>query len=137
MDQNNKEHNKILIVFFDGTWNTPDEKDENKQSCPTNVSKLFRATCPTNKNGTPQIIHYVQGVGSHSNDKIRGGAFGWGISKNIIDGYEFICSNYVPGDKVFLFGFSRGAYTARSLAGLIYNMGHIKKGILQSGKQCI
>lgn len=118
---------KKLIVFCDGTWNKPDETDPSGKPCPTNVSKLFRATCATDLSGNPQVVHYVQGVGTHPDDKIRGGAFGKGISKNIIDGYQFICSNYTPGDEIFLFGFSRGAYTARSLAGLIYNMGILKR----------
>ena len=118
---------KKLIVFCDGTWNTPDETGPNGKSCPTNVSKLFRSTCATDSSGNPQVVHYVQGVGTHPDDKIRGGVFGMGISKNIIDGYQFICSNYQPGDEIVLFGFSRGAYTARSLAGLIYNMGILKR----------
>lgn len=118
---------KKLIVFCDGTWNTADEKDQQGNPCPTNVSKLFRATEAEDFNANPQIVHYVQGVGTHKDDKIWGGAFGMGISQNILDGFQFICSNYEPGDEIFLFGFSRGAYTARSLAGLIYNMGILKR----------
>jgi uncharacterized protein (DUF2235 family) len=124
MQMNN---NKKLIVFCDGTWNKPYEADDNGKSCPTNVSKLFRATCPTDKDGDQQITHYIQGIGTRKDEKIRGGGFGMGISNNIIDGYQFICSNYVPDDDIFLFGFSRGAYTARSLAGLIYNMCILKR----------
>lgn len=119
--------NKTLIVFCDGTWNKPDEADKERKACPTNVSKLFRATCSTDKEGNQQITHYIQGLGTRKDEKLRGGGFGMGISKNIIEGYQFICSNYVPGDHIFLFGFSRGAYTARSLAGLIYNMGILKR----------
>lgn len=118
---------KKLIVFCDGTWNTPDEKDESGNPCPTNVSKLFRATAAVDALGHPQIVHYVQGLGTHRDDKIWGGVFGMGISQNILDGYQFICSNYEPDDRIYLFGFSRGAYTARSLAGLIYNMGILKR----------
>lgn len=118
---------KKLIVFCDGTWNTPDEKDGNGNPCPTNVSKLFRATCAKDDSGNPQVVHYVQGVGTHRDDKLWGGAFGMGISQNILDGYQFICSNFAPEDEIFLFGFSRGAYTARSLAGLIYNMGILER----------
>lgn len=124
MAQNKK---KKLIVFCDGTWNTPDEKDPQGKFCPTNVSKLFRATCSEDASGTPQIVHYTQGVGTRWDEHVGGGAFGWGISDNIKDGYRFICSNYKPGDEIFLFGFSRGAYTARSLAGLIYNVGILKR----------
>jgi len=52
-----------------------------------------------------------------------GGGFGKGIDQNIQDGYRFLCLNYSPGDEIYLFGFSRGAYTVRSLAGLMYNSG--------------
>lgn len=121
----NEKVNKKLIVFFDGTWNKPNETDDGKP-CPTNVTKLFKATSFTNGEA-PQVVHYVQGVGTHFNDFIKGGAFGWGISSNIKDGYRFICANYTPGDEIYLFGFSRGAYTARSLAGMIYNVGIVKR----------
>ena len=114
---------KKLIVFCDGTWNKPDESDQQGKPCPTNVAKMFRATAPASNFGEPQIAHYISGVGTHRDEKIRGGAFGFGISDNIKDGYQFICSNYQPGDEIYLFGFSRGAYTARSLAGLIHNLG--------------
>jgi uncharacterized protein (DUF2235 family) len=120
-------NSKKLIVFCDGTWNRSDETDKEGKSCPTNVSKLFRATCPTDKEGNLQITHYIQGVGTHRNEKLRGGLLGYGIAVNIINAYQFICSNYVPGDQIFLFGFSRGAFTARCLAGLIYNMGILKR----------
>lgn len=110
---------KKLAVFCDGTWNEPDKN-------PTNVAKLFKATCPEN-NGVPQIAYYIQGVGTHWYDRAIGGAFGFGISDNIKDGYKFLCSNYEIGDDIYLFGFSRGAYTARSLAGLIHNMGILKR----------
>lgn len=118
---------KRIIVFCDGTWNKPDEADPQGKSCPTNVAKLFRATCQHDSEGVHQIAHYIRGVGTHRDDKLRGGAFGLGISNNIKDGYQFICSNYEPGDNIFLFGFSRGAYTARSLAGLIHNLGILRR----------
>ena len=111
---------KKLVVFCDGTWNEPDKN-------PTNVAKLFESTCQDDINGIPQIVYYIQGVGTHWYDRVIGGAFGWGISDNIKDGYKFLCSNYEPEDEIYLFGFSRGAYTARSLAGLIYNMGILRR----------
>lgn len=118
---------KKLIVFCDGTWNKADQRTADGRPCPTNVSRLFEATCPTDCNGNPQITHYVQGVGTHPYDRLRGGGFGYGISDNIRNAYQFICSNYRPEDEIFLFGFSRGAYTARSIAGLIHNMGILKR----------
>lgn len=112
---------KKLVVFCDGTWNKPD------QQAPTNVTKLFEAICQDDVGGVPQIVHYVQGVGTRWFDRVVGGAFGWGISGHIKEGYQFLCSNYEPGDEIYLFGFSRGAYTARSLAGLIHNLGIVKR----------
>jgi uncharacterized protein (DUF2235 family) len=111
-------HPKNIIVFCDGTWNVPDEK-----SGPTNVTRIFEAVTPYDANGNPQIAHYIQGVGTSRSDRVSGGGFGLGISRNIKEGYQFICSNYQPGDHLFLFGFSRGAYTARSIAGFIHNLG--------------
>lgn len=121
-----KPHKK-LIVFCDGTWNKADQKTADGRPCPTNVSKLFEATCPCDCNGSPQITYYLQGVGTRMSERLRGGGFGYGISDNIKSAYQFICSNYRPGDEIFLFGFSRGAYTARSIAGLIHNMGILKR----------
>jgi len=72
----------------------------------------------------PQLAHYIAGVGTRREDeKFIGGAFGFGISENIKNAYAFIVSNYEEGDEIYLFGFSRGAYTARSIAGLIHNLG--------------
>ncbi len=118
---------KNIIIFCDGTWNKPDQTSRDHKPCPTNVAKLFEAVCPYDANGIPQIVHYVPGVGTSWNDRIKGGGFGYGISDNIKSGYKAICSNYEAGDRIFLFGFSRGAYTARSIAGFIHNMGIIKR----------
>ncbi|WP_150048495.1 MULTISPECIES: DUF2235 domain-containing protein [Methylomonas] len=111
---------KKLVVFCDGTWNEPDKN-------PTNVAKLFEATLQEDQKGIPQVVHYIQGVGTHWYDRMMGGMFGWGISENVKSGYRFLCSNYNQGDEIYLFGFSRGAYTARSLAGLIHNMGILRR----------
>lgn len=112
---------KKLILFCDGTWNQLSDT-------PTNVAKLFAATQQDAADGTPQIVHYVAGVGTRSwIERGIGGAFGWGISQNIKEGYRFICGNYEPGDEIYLFGFSRGAFCVRSLAGLIYNVGILKR----------
>jgi uncharacterized protein (DUF2235 family) len=108
---------KRLAVFCDGTWNEP--SDVTKE---TNVVKLFEATLLCDGE-TPQITHYVKGVGTSFEERIRGGAFGYGISDNIKSGYAFLVANYTPGDEIYLFGFSRGAFTARSIAGLIRNVG--------------
>ena len=114
---------KKLVVFFDGTWNSADQHSKDGKLCPTNVTKIFIATLPHDLQQNEQIIHYVQGVGTKKLERIRGGGFGYGISDNIKDGYKFLVSNYEYGDDIYIFGFSRGAYTARSLAGLIRNVG--------------
>ena len=82
----------------------------------------------------PQIVHYDEGVGTNRKDKFGGGIFGKGLYENVREAYVFLCLNYEPGDEIYLFGFSRGAYTARSFAGLVGNCGimrseHIEKVI--------
>lgn len=116
-------NNKKLVIFFDGTWNTADQESKDGKLCPTNVTKLFIATLPHDLQQNEQIIYYVKGVGTKKLERISGGGFGYGISDNIKDGYNFLVSNYEDGDDVYIFGFSRGAYTARSLAGMIRNVG--------------
>ncbi|EZQ19861.1 hypothetical protein CF98_05420 [Halopseudomonas bauzanensis] len=103
-----------LILCLDGTWNSND-----KSSKVTNVVKLLRSIPPVADDGTSQILYYGRGVGTAKGDKMRGGFSGAGLDNNVIDGYRFLGNNYQPGDEIYLFGFSRGAYTARSLAGLI------------------
>ncbi|MCZ6711890.1 MAG: DUF2235 domain-containing protein [Gammaproteobacteria bacterium] len=115
---------KRIVVCADGTWNRP-EKDLDRDR-PTNVLKLARAIKPVGLQHTAQQVFYDWGVGSYY-DPILGGATGRGINKNIVDDYRYIVQNYAPGDEVFLFGFSRGAYTVRSLCGLINNCGILKR----------
>ena len=113
---------KRLVVCSDGTWNTPESKDF------TNVVKMARAIRPKDSHDVEQVVFYDWGVGTDKGtDKWRGGAFGKGIDKNIRDAYRFLIHNYSPGDQLFFFGFSRGAYTVRSLVGLIRNCGLLKK----------
>jgi uncharacterized protein (DUF2235 family) len=89
---------------------------------------MLQATDFSDAAGRPQLTHYVAGVGTRRGDeKFIGGAFGFGISDNIKDAYAFIVSNYEPGDEIYLFGFSRGAYTARSIAGLVHNLGILQR----------
>ena len=115
---------KRIVVCSDGTWNRPEE-DVGKDS-PTNVLRLARAIKPVAADGLSQQVFYDWGIGSYY-DKVVGGATGRGINKNIMDGYRYIVQNYHPGDEIHLFGFSRGAYTARSLSGFINNVGILKR----------
>jgi uncharacterized protein (DUF2235 family) len=113
---------KRLIVCADGTWNEP------TQTSPTNVVKIARAIATSDGLGNGQIIFYHQGLGTDGNifDRINGGAVGQGIDKNIQNIYLFLASNFEDGDELWLFGFSRGAYTVRSVAGLIRNSGLLR-----------
>lgn len=115
---------KNILICADGTWNRPEEDLANDY--PTNVLKLARAMAPVNADGHEQVVFYDWGLGSY-HDEFTGGAFGNGINKNIQDCYRFIVQNYSPGDRIYLFGFSRGAFTVRSLAGLINNCGILKR----------
>jgi uncharacterized protein (DUF2235 family) len=117
---------KRLVVCCDGTWNTPDRIDRG-QVCPSNVAKIALALAPTDHQGVPQPLYYDKGVGTGMFDRVPGGAFGWGLSRHIQDCYRFIVGCYAPGDELFLFGFSRGAYIARSLAGFIRNAGVLRR----------
>lgn len=111
---------KKLIVCADGTWN-----DEDRTR--TNVAKLHRALQTWHVEGVDQWVCYVSGVGTTYGEALRGGAFGYGLSRNILQAYHFLVDNYNPGDQLYFFGFSRGAYTVRSLAGLIRNSGIVKR----------
>lgn len=100
---------KRIVFCADGTWDTADKH--------TNVYKFYKALLTTSN----QVPLYDDGVGADGNPiwKLVGGAFGTGLWKKIKDGYSKIAQLYEAGDSVYLFGFSRGAYTARSLAGMI------------------
>jgi uncharacterized protein (DUF2235 family) len=113
-----------IVICADGTWNRP-EKDLKKDT-PTNVLRLARAIKPRDGDEFAQQVFYDWGIGSYY-DKVIGGATGKGINKNIMDDYRYIVQNYRPGDELFLFGFSRGAYTVRSLCGLINNIGILRR----------
>ena len=112
-----------IVICADGTWNRPEE--DIAKDFPTNVLKLARAIKPV-ADKIKQNVFYDWGLGSYHN-KFSAGVSGSGIHKNILDGYRYLVHNYTPGDKIYLFGFSRGAYTVRALSGLINNCGIIKR----------
>lgn len=112
-----------IVVCADGTWNRPEEDIE--KDFPTNVLKLARAIDP-GISGVKQHVFYDWGLGSY-HSSLSAGATGRGIHKNILDGYRYVVQNYAPDDRIFLFGFSRGAYTVRALCGLINNCGILKR----------
>ena len=134
---------KIIVFCADGTWNGPGKPDDSGQSSgTTNVLKLFLSLMGQDTpdtvmlgdeqektygddNGLRQVAKYLHGVGDSRNPLVRlmGGAFGAGTITRIVRGYTYISRQYVPGDRIVLVGFSRGAYTARALAGFIIGQG--------------
>jgi uncharacterized protein (DUF2235 family) len=147
---------KRIVLCFDGTWNTPSDpadlhavdhdhcsqedkyfdKVDPNAGIETNVCRLFRSVwsgCGHDRNGGAdlyQIKWYDKGIGTEWWDRVPGGAFGLGLSRKIREGYKKLSDSYDDGDHVFIFGFSRGAYTARSLVGFIRNCGLLPRGSL-------
>lgn len=117
---------KRLVVFCDGTWNRMSSE------FPTNVLIGSQLVAPRDEAGIPQIVYYDEGVGTSYNvsqkiETMLAGAFGLGLFSKIEAAYRFLIFNYEPGDEIFIFGFSRGAFTARSLAGLLRKCGIIPR----------
>jgi hypothetical protein len=116
---------KHIALFFDGTWNTHDA------ITPTNILRLSREVAPTDATGAAQVALYFRGVGTGQGttipgrlvDKLMGGILGWGLDDVLEAAYRVLLLTYVPGDQIHIFGYSRGAFTARSLAGLIRSCG--------------
>ena len=91
---------------------------------PTNVVKIARMIMPQAPDGTTQQVYYDAGVGTGDVvDRFFGGAFGVGLKHNVIEAYHFLSSHYEAGDEVWLFGFSRGAYTVRRVVGMVRKCG--------------
>jgi len=122
---------KRIIVCCDGTWNKPGITDRGS-IVETNVEKIYDVIDNSKDLSTAQVKFYGQGVGTgfSRKDQFLGGGTGLGIDRNIQDAYKFIMWSYKSGDELYLFGFSRGAYTVRSLAGLIRNCGVMKPEFL-------
>lgn len=123
MPNPNPSSTRNVALFLDGTWNTLWDN--------TNVWRL-KSLC---KQNSSQLVYYSQGVGTQADEKFRGGVLGYGIDQEVIDAYEWLVENHEEGDHLFLFGFSRGAYTARSLSGLISKCGLLRAGAPLSVRQ--
>ena len=110
---------KSIILCADGTWNTP--HGDSQSTIDTNVRKLYCSLT----NDRSQLKYYDSGVGTDGTplDHLFGGAMGEGLFQKVQDCYQFLSNVYDPGDRIFVFGFSRGAYTARSTAGMIAGFG--------------
>ncbi|PYI19469.1 hypothetical protein BO99DRAFT_432589 [Aspergillus violaceofuscus CBS 115571] len=131
---------KRLIICCDGSWQS---SNHGQMNIPSNVARLSRAIArcglaDDKGDAVHQIVYYNAGVGTGTSKKddqnwlantMAGiqktweGAFGRGLEENVCEGYNFLVNNWSPGDEIYIFGFSRGAYTARALAGLVCNMG--------------
>jgi uncharacterized protein (DUF2235 family) len=118
---------KRIVLCCDGTWNKPDE-EKGGRPVPTNVVRLAYRVAKSD--GTvPQITYYDLGVGTGNFiDRFAGGVLGEGLEDNIYDAYRFLVGNYEREDQIFLFGFSRGAFTARSIGGMIRKCGILRRG---------
>ena len=110
---------KNIILLSDGTGNSA------AKVWRTNVWRVFQSL---ELKGSSQIAIYDDGVGTSSflPFAILGGAFGWGLTRNVRELYKFLCRNYQEGDRIYGFGFSRGAFTIRVLIGLVLNQGLVK-----------
>ena len=122
---------KNIIICSDGTGN------RGGKTHGTNVWRIFNAV-DRHRQDPPQITYYDDGVGTEDLRwwRLFTGAFGYGLARNVRDAYAFLAMNYEPDDKVFLFGFSRGAFTVRSLAGLICQCGlPTRDAVIKAGRK--
>ena len=117
---------KRLVCFFDGTWDKPDQQNV------TNVVKLRRATLKSDPAGIAQQAHYEFGLGTEFSGRLSflAGALSVGLGGRVRGAYRFLCESFEEGDEIYLFGFSRGAFEARSLAALIATVGLLRQGSL-------
>jgi len=115
---------RTLVVSCDGTWNTPDQ-DEGGVPVPTNVVRLHNCLAAKDAQGNTQLAYYHPGVGTEGSwwEKAKGGGVGQGLNRNILSAWRWLCRTWQPEDRIFLFGFSRGAFTVRSLATVLTTCG--------------
>ena len=124
---------KRIVIFIDGTRNKPDAEH------PTNVVRLAQSIKHKAENRMEQIVLYSTGVGSgqgntwvaRQSDSLLGGALGWGLTSIIVNAYRELMFVYEPGDEIMVFGFSRGAFAARSLVGMIRTCGILERASLK------
>jgi hypothetical protein len=107
-----------IILLFDGTWN--DVELGTRDTSIVRLRGMIDAELrkPGRPAGEKTYVFYRRGVGTDGwLDRVRGGALGFGVDQNVRRGYRFLARHYQPGDEIYVFGFSRGAFTARSLVG--------------------
>ncbi|HVT63312.1 MAG TPA: DUF2235 domain-containing protein, partial [Legionellaceae bacterium] len=119
--------NKRIIICCDGTSNSALAKD----TIPTNIQRISELLLPTGSDGKMQTIYYHPGVGTPTTDSDEGSYYDQAIGKSldlhVKELYKFLVDNYCEGDEIYCFGFSRGAFTVRTLLGLIKHFGILKK----------
>ena len=115
---------KAIVLFSDGTGNS------SAKLFKTNVWRMYEAVDlgPSAEGRRPQIAYYDDGVGTSSLAPLAalGGAFGWGLKRNVLDIYRYACRNHQDGDDIYAFGFSRGGFTARLVVALIAAEGLVR-----------
>ncbi|KAK0523776.1 hypothetical protein OC834_005779 [Tilletia horrida] len=130
---------KRIVILCDGSWQSRTQalirglRSRLSTQYIGNIALLAQAIkTEDQKTGTSQVTFYQDGVGTTVGllTNIFSGATGAGLSSNLIEAYSFIVDNYTPGDELFLFGFSRGSYTARALSGFILWAGIMSKSQL-------
>jgi hypothetical protein len=115
-------------MLFDGTWN-----DDRHPETETNIFRLRQLIEKATRDATggngwvEQRIFYDEGVGTGYLDRLTGAIFGTGLSEKVREGYRFLSQFYGAGDEIYIFGFSRGAFTARSLAGFVAASGLLRE----------
>jgi uncharacterized protein (DUF2235 family) len=140
---------KNIVLCLDGTWNGPNSTSRSGTPTPTNVQKLFEnlkgsgplgpednereITFADGAGDATQVAKYIHGVGDESNllARMAGGSVGLGLVARIVRGYTYLSRQYQPGDRIYILGFSRGAYTARALAGFVTGKGLLDWNAMQ------
>ncbi|HYG49220.1 MAG TPA: DUF2235 domain-containing protein [Allosphingosinicella sp.] len=112
---------KRIVFCFDGTWNALNA------DTPTNVVLTAASVERQARDGIVQIMHYDEGVGTGRLERWSGGVFGAGLTDNVREAYRFLIFNYDPGDEIYVFGFSRGAFSARTFIGFVRHVGPLSR----------
>ncbi|QHO73937.1 peptigoglycan-binding protein LysM [Bradyrhizobium sp. CCBAU 051011] len=112
---------KRIIFCFDGTWNRL------SADTPTNVVLTAASIMRQAPDGITQIIHYDEGVGTDRLEHWSGGIIGSGLVENVREAYRFLIFNYDPGDEIYVFGFSRGAFSAQTFVGFLRHVGPLHR----------
>jgi uncharacterized protein (DUF2235 family) len=127
-----------LVVCCDGTWNTPRNETNifrtyrflrERLGAPAEVTHKDGVTSCGGRagDGSEVLLYYDRGIGTDWFSRLVGGAAGVGLSENVREAYHFLGQNFAPGSEIWVFGFSRGAYTARSLCGFIKAAGLLER----------